>query len=163
MLKGLIPMLLGGWLMHRHEHLVITEQLYLLWMGVGCAAILGHLFSVFLKFKGGKGVATSAGVMLGLWPYYTLPGLVATLLFIIIFKWTRYVSLASVLGIGLFPLFYIAIGEAMGWPVTGNQLPLLIFAVAIALLIIWKHRTNLARLRAGTEHRFAKRSSAQSH
>lgn len=160
MLKGLLPMLTAGWVLHRHDGLDIGEGHYLLWMGVGCATIIGHMFSIFLGFKGGKGVATSAGVMLGLWPYYTLPGLVGTVLFLIIFKWTRYVSLASVAGIGAFPLLYIAIGEAMGWPVFGAQLPLLIFAVAMAVLITWKHRTNLARLRAGTEHRIVKKSGS---
>jgi glycerol-3-phosphate acyltransferase PlsY len=96
--------------------------------------------------------------MLGLVPYYTLPGLVAIAIFIGVFFATRYVSLGSMLGAGAFPLAYIAIGEARGWPVFAEQLPLLIFAVLMALLIVYKHRTNIQRLLAGTENRFVKKA-----
>jgi glycerol-3-phosphate acyltransferase PlsY len=111
------------------------------------------MFSVVLGFKGGKGVATSTGVLLGLWPYYTIPGLVGAAIWIVSFKAWRYVSLASILGAGLFPVAYVAIGLALGWDVFGAQLPLLIFAVVVAALIVYKHRSNIARLRAGTELR----------
>ena len=77
MLKGLLPMLVAAVLL-RHESR--TAETYLLWLAVGLAAVLGHMFSIFLKFKGGKGVATSAGIMLGLYPYYTYPGLIGAIL-----------------------------------------------------------------------------------
>src|SRR3712207_4017573 len=73
LLKGLLPMIAAGLVLGFRAE---DRTGYLLWLLVGFAAILGHMFSAFLKFKGGKGVATSAGVMLGLWPYFTLPGLV---------------------------------------------------------------------------------------
>src|SRR5215208_4938827 len=73
LLKGLLPMIAAGLVLGFRAE---DRTGYLLWLLVGFAAILGHMFSAFLKLKGGKGVATSAGVMLGLWPYFTLPGLV---------------------------------------------------------------------------------------
>src|SRR5215204_5988168 len=85
MLKGMLPVLLASAVAHRIPEMDRTAQTYLLWLLVAFAAVLGHMFSVFLKFKGGKGVATSAGVMLGLYPYYTWPGVIALGVFIVVF------------------------------------------------------------------------------
>jgi acyl phosphate:glycerol-3-phosphate acyltransferase len=153
LLKGMIPMLIGAGLV---SHLPAAAKPYGLWMLVGAAAIGGHMASVFLKFKGGKGVATSAGVLLGLWPYYTLPGLIVIAIFGIVFKLTRTVSIGSIAAAAAFPVVYVVFGLAMGWPVFGKQLPLLIFAVAVAVIIVWKHRSNIRRLLAGEEHSFKK-------
>jgi glycerol-3-phosphate acyltransferase PlsY len=152
LLKGLLPVLAAGWLLGWKATSVIN---CLLWMGVGFAAILGHIFSLFLKFKGGKGVATSTGVALGLYPFYTLPALIAVAVFLLIFKIWRYVSLASIIGALAFPLAYIVLGAFLGWPILSAQLPLLIFALAICFMIVWKHRSNITRLLAGTENRAA--------
>jgi glycerol-3-phosphate acyltransferase PlsY len=65
----------------------------------------------------------------------------------------RYISLGSIVGAVTVPIAYLLIGRARGWPVFESQLPLLIFGVVMALLIIYKHRANIARLRAGTENR----------
>jgi acyl phosphate:glycerol-3-phosphate acyltransferase len=159
--KGLLPMLVGAWVIRR-SGATAGIGTYLLWIGIGAAAIFGHMFSIFLRFKGGKGVATSTGVALGLFPYYTLPALAALLVFIIIILITRYVSVASVLAAIAFPIAYVLIGLAWrpAWPILGSQLPLLIFAVLVAVMIIYKHRANLARLRAGTELRVGQRRAA---
>ncbi len=149
-LKGFIPALAAGCFLHGQT---LDRTAYLLWLLIGFAAICGHMFSVFLRFKGGKGVATSTGVMLGVFPYYTLAGLVAVPAFFIVLKTTRYVSAASMAAaIGL-PLGYIGIGLLEGWPLIGAQLPLLLFACLVSLLILIKHRGNIVRIRAGTEHR----------
>jgi glycerol-3-phosphate acyltransferase PlsY len=111
------------------------------------------MFSVFLGFKGGKGVATSAGLMLGLIPYYALPGLLAIVVFIVVFFPTRYISLGSMTAACAFPILYLILGKLKGWPTLGAQLPLAVFAFLIALLIVWKHRTNISRLIAGTENK----------
>ncbi len=121
-------------------------------MAVAAAAVLGHVFSLFLKFKGGKGVATSAGVVLGIYPYFTFAGLIAIIIFIIVFRITRYISVSSILAALCFPVAYALIGFRR-WPITEAQLPLLCFAIAVPLLILYKHRGNIARLRAGTEPR----------
>ena len=157
LLKGLVPTAIAAALLH-NKALVAAD--YLLWLMVGFAAIAGHMFSLFLRFQGGKGVATSAGVLLGLFPYFTLPGVLSIVTWLILFKAKGYVSLASMVGAGLFPVFYLAIALYRGWKPFGAQLPLLIFAAVIALLIIYKHRSNIARLRAGTESRFGKKSEA---
>jgi glycerol-3-phosphate acyltransferase PlsY len=157
-LKGMIPMLVGSAVLHDE---VKTPAVYVLWLLVGLGAILGHMFSLFLKFKGGKGVATSAGVMLGLWPYYTLPGILALGTFAVAFFVSRYVSLASIMAAASAPLLYVVLGRFLfDWPVFGQQWPLLAFIVSIASLVIYRHRTNIARLRDGTEHRFVKKQAA---
>ena len=89
LLKGLLPMLAAAYLLTNHPR---AQQTYFAWLMVGFAAILGHMFSIFLRFKGGKGVATTAGVMLGLFPYYTIPGLCAIGIFAAVFLLTRYVT-----------------------------------------------------------------------
>ena len=158
--KSLIPMAIASAIVLRVPAAQRDEHVYIHWLLVGFAAVIGHMFSLFLRFKGGKGVATSAGVMLGLFPYFTWPGVVSIVVFLIVFYLWRYISLASMVGASLFPIVYVAIGLASGWPVFGHQLPLLIFALVIAILIVWKHRGNIARLRAGTENRFGKPSAA---
>ena len=158
MLKGMLPVLAAGWLLHSRPE---TQLKFVLWLLVAFAAIAGHMFSVFLGFKGGKGVATSCGVLLGLWPYYTWPGLLALGVFIVTFKVSRYVSLGSILAALSFPAAYVAIGLARGWPVFGAQLPLLVFGLLIAAMIVFKHRSNIARLRAGTESKFTRREAAE--
>jgi glycerol-3-phosphate acyltransferase PlsY len=156
MLKGMLPMLAASFVLRGESRALATSD-YLLWLGLGLAAILGHMFSVFLKFKGGKGVATSAGVMLGLWPYFTGPGLVAIGAFVLIVLVTRYISLGSMGGAIVFPVAYVVIGRWRGWDVFGAQLPLLVFGVLVALLIIYKHRSNIARLMEGTEPKLGKK------
>jgi glycerol-3-phosphate acyltransferase PlsY len=78
-----------------------------------------------------------------------------------LFKATRYVSVASIGGVGIFPIAYVIVGLIRGWPIFHEQLPLLIFAILVAALIIYKHRTNIARLRAGTENRFVKKKEME--
>jgi glycerol-3-phosphate acyltransferase PlsY len=156
LLKGLLPMLAAAYVL-RHE--TPDRRTYLLWLAVGFAAILGHMFSLFIGFKGGKGVATSTGVLLGLWPYYTVPGLIGALAWIVAFKAWRYVSLASILGSAIFAVGYVAMGLALRWDLLGAQLPLLVFAFLMAGLITYKHRSNIARLRAGTELRAGKQQA----
>ena len=151
LLKGLLPMLAAGRVLHGTAP---DAKVYLLWLLVGFAAILGHMFSLFLGFKGGKGVATSAGVILGLYPYFTVPGIIALAAWFIALKVGGYISAASVLAATLFPIAYGAIALLRGWPIFREQRPLLGFAVLVAAMIVYKHRSNLARLRAGTEPRY---------
>jgi glycerol-3-phosphate acyltransferase PlsY len=153
MLKSLLPMAIASWIVSRIPEAQRDWTLYLLWLLVGFAAVIGHMFSAFLGFKGGKGVATSAGVVLGLYPYFTLAGAAVIGVFVVVFFATRYISLGSMIAACAFPVVYFIIGKLRHWPVTGDQLPLLVFAIVMGGLIVWKHRTNIARLRAGTENR----------
>ena len=125
-----------------------------IWLAAGCGAILGHVFSFWLRFKGGKGVATSLGVVVGIYPYFTFAGLVAFAIWIAVTLKSRYVSLGSIVAAAAFvPLFV-----AFNWP--ANELwPLGSFALAMVALIIIRHRSNIGRLMAGTENKIGKSKS----
>ena len=152
-LKGLVPMLAILPLtksLSAQTHIEKTIVLFL-WLAVGCAAILGHIFPAYLKFKGGKGVATSFGVALGLWPYYTICALIAITVWAVVVSIWRYVSLASVLASVTFPLALIfLIILKSNWE-TAHLWPLVIAATAIPLMVIIRHRENIKRLLSGTE------------
>ena len=113
------------------------------WQAIACvAAIAGHIFPVWLKFKGGKGVATGCGAFLALCPPAVLTTLV---LFVLVLALTRYISAASILATALFPVW----AYLYGYPA-----PVLIWGSAGALLIIAKHHQNIRRLASGTENKF---------
>lgn len=162
-LKGMVPMLATSILVSRYsildEHRAssIEYQVMLwLWLAVGCAAILGHIFPIYVKFKGGKGVATSFGVALGLWPYYTICASFAVAIWVVVVLIWRYVSLASIGASVTFPLvLLLAIILRPGWDFV-NLWPLLIAATAIPLMVIIRHSENIKRLLAGTESKILK-------
>ncbi len=112
---------------------------------VALAAVLGHMFPIYVGFRGGKGVATALGGLaaLTLWP--TVAG-VAVILALV--AWKRYVSLGSMTGVCVIPLAMIARGH--GSSEVG-------FAVAVAAFVVWKHRDNIRRLRSGDERRLGER------
>lgn len=114
------------------------------WVATGLAAILGHMFTPWLGGKGGKGVATAAGVLAGIAPVPVLGGLALWLLF---FFTTRYVSLASMMaGVGVAGTMVVQMVRTGVWdPV------LLGFGILLMLLVILRHRGNITRLLAGTE------------
>src|SRR5437868_2562759 len=84
------------------------------------------------------------GLLVGLWPYSPLPALVAFTVFLITFFTWRYVSLASIAAALSFPIAYAIAAIIFRWPLTNQQLPLLLFAIIVAALIVYKHRTNIA-------------------
>lgn len=107
-------------------------------------ALLGHSFSCFTKFRGGKGVATAAGGFFVLMPFATA---IAAVVWIGTFYGTRYVSLASMLAALSLPLTALLLG---------NPLPLVLLAWLIAIFVVYRHRENCRRLINGTENRFGK-------
>jgi glycerol-3-phosphate acyltransferase PlsY len=150
-LKGLVPMLAASILVSRFSILNEHQLVLWLWLAVGCAAILGHVFPLYVKFKGGKGVATSFGVALGVWPYYTISAGFAIAVWVVAVLIWRYVSLASIAAAVTFPLVLIAaIWLTPAWTFAALW-PLLIAAIAIPLMVIIRHRENVKRLLAGTE------------
>ena len=154
-LKGLIPMLAVLPFTTPVPVQTHSEQIILLflWLAVGCAAILGHVFPIYVKFKGGKGVATSFGIALGLWPYYTICAVIAILIWIAVLILWKYVSLASITAAISFPIALIAlIIIRPDWQFV-TLWPLLIPAFAIPVLVILRHRENIKRLRSGKEHK----------
>ena len=139
MMKGAVPVLVfapraGG-----------TDTAAIL---LGLAAIAGHVFSIFVGFKGGKGVATGAGVVLGLapWAFFT-----ALAIWALVVRATGYVSLGSIVASGTLPLaVYILHPE---------RRPLLWVFGGLAAAILLLHRANIRRLLTGTEHRFGRRAA----
>lgn len=114
------------------------------------SSVLGHLYPPWLKFKGGKGVATSAGALLALTPVATLIGVA---IWIIVFSLTRYVSLASITAAVILPIVILVIGPHD----RHNGKPLVYSSVCVAAVVIWRHRSNLSRLIRGTEPRFTRK------
>ena len=114
------------------------------------SSVLGHLYPPWLKFKGGKGVATSAGALLALTPIATLIGVAV---WIIVFWLTGYVSLASMTAAILLPIVIFVLRSQD--PNKGK--PLVCSAVCVAAIVIWRHRSNLSRLIRGTEPRFIRK------
>jgi glycerol-3-phosphate acyltransferase PlsY len=124
-----------------------------LWLIVGVAAILGHIFPFYLKFKGGKGVATGFGVVLGIWPYCTIPGLIVFILWAGIVLIWRYISLGSVIAAAVFPLVMIVLTAILKDWYFNVLWPLIFTAVILCSLVIFLHRANIKRILAGTEHK----------
>lgn len=181
MLKGLIPTLLAlNWIRFEGQptgmvipcllpfaQVLPSDQqslAQLLQVATGLCAILGHNYSPWVGFKGGKGIATSAGVVIALMPAAIV---ILLLVWVLLFALTRYVSVASMGAVGVLPLL-----THMGarfhhlhndpklptlWQAGTWNKPLLAFSVVVALLGIWKHRSNINRLRHGTENRFERR------
>jgi glycerol-3-phosphate acyltransferase PlsY len=157
-LKGLIPMLAFRAIALPYMGTTISGPSFLaLWLLVGIAAIVGHIFPAYLGFKGGKGVATSFGVALGLWPYFTISALIALAVWIAVILAWRYISLASICAAVTFPVsLTLGILITPAWR-AATLWPLLIAATLIPLLVILRHRQNIHRLLAGTESKIRPR------
>ncbi len=141
--KGLLPVVIGRWLEIPDWALA----------AVAIASVVGHCFSPYIGFRGGKGMATGGGAAVGL-----IPWLFLMILFIVLVVWiTRYVSLGSVLTAAIGPLivlFWWLVGDIPGWWVVG--------IAGIGAIILWQHRGNIQRLRSGTERKFGSSEAPQS-
>ena len=145
--KGLIPMLITAGFISSEPG---TAELFL-WLIVGVAAVTGHILPIYLRFKGGKGVATSFGVALGLWPYYTICAVAAFAVWIVVVLIWRYISLGSIIASIAFPVTLIVIITAgQEWDFV-NLWPLLTVAIGIPTMVILRHHENIKRIIAGTE------------
>jgi len=142
--KGLVAVLIARVIA---SHAPSDSGLKSMGMIVGASAlfaVVGHIFSVFLKGKGGKGVATAMGAFLGMTPWAVL---IAAVVYVAIYLLFHYTSLASILSAAIFPLI------ALPFIAPGERPMLLPFVVLVCLLIILKHHQNIRRLLAGTENR----------
>jgi glycerol-3-phosphate acyltransferase PlsY len=160
-LKGYVAVAFAFWLAGSHRftagniqpslydsspQMIDSRMIFLLAAVAAFCAILGHMFTVWLRFKGGKGVATAAGAFVALAPKCLLLSL---LLFAIVFALTRYVSLGSIVAAASFPWLVLWLN-----PAERNTAPILLVITASAALIIARHKDNIRRLLAGTENRF---------
>lgn len=143
--KGLVAVLIGRTIaLHRLSGATDLRYVAIITGLSALLAVVGHVFSVWLKFKGGKGVATAMGAFLGLMP---LAVLICFVFYVAIYAIWHYTSLASILSAALFPVVAAVMMPAIQRPV------LLPFLIAASLLIIAKHHENISRLLAGTENR----------
>jgi acyl phosphate:glycerol-3-phosphate acyltransferase len=142
--KGAVPTAVAG--------LLVPDDNGLVEVGAGLATFLGHLFPIFLGFRGGKGVATGAGVVAVLFP---VPALVSILTWFAVAAATRYVSLASILAVVALVTVYLLRRDF------DLRDPRTLFALFAGGLVVVKHRANLARLRAGTESQLKENSAMQ--
>ena len=141
-LKGWLPVWLAASFLAKQG--AATEIVSAGAVVAGLSAVLGHMFTFWLGFKGGKGVATTAGVLLGIAPLAMLGGLVVWLLF---FFTLRYVSLASMMaGVGVVTTMVAVMAKEGSW-----DFVMLGFGVLIMVLVIVRHRGNVSRILAGTE------------
>lgn len=131
-LKGVLAVWIGQWIGHEIGGYIC-----------GIAAVIGHNWPIFLKFKGGKGIATSLGTILALQPVIALIMLIVAIGLIAL---TRYVSLASVGGALAFPIISIV----TKW----DNKPLVVFSLLLGLMAIYKHKENIKRLIEGKENKF---------
>jgi glycerol-3-phosphate acyltransferase PlsY len=143
-LKGFLPV----FFLPRYTETLRPE----LWALVyGAAAILGHVKPIFLLGKGGgKGVATASGVFTALAP---VPMVISQLVWILVFYFSRYVSLASLVGAAILPVAILVWNRQPGSPI-------FIASVVIAVFVFWTHRANIGRLKRGEEHKFVKKEAA---
>lgn len=137
-IKGAIPVILAlSFGLHELPALI-----------VGVVAILGHTYSIYLKFKGGKGVATSLGVIVVLVPLVTV---ILLIIFIVVYKVSKFVSLGSIVCSILFPiLVYLFIVFGI---YSNDRLPVVYVGIILAAYIVYKHRSNISRLMTGKENK----------
>jgi glycerol-3-phosphate acyltransferase PlsY len=154
--SAFLPPIIYNWLiphysgLFRYFHDTPVEFQMRFYLVAGIFAVLGHNYTCWLKFKGGKGIATTAGVYLALAPWALL---VALVVFILTVAWTRYMSVGSISGAVALPVTV--------WAIPPHNLLLGIVTTALGALAIYKHKSNIQRLLAGTENRFGQKKETK--
>jgi glycerol-3-phosphate acyltransferase PlsY len=145
-LKGYAAVKFAFWLAESGRLAIDSRTIFLLAALAAFCAILGHMFTVWLRFKGGKGVATAVGAFAALAPRAIV---IAVVLFVIVVALTRYISLGSMVAAVAFPLL-------VWWlnPAERTTAPILLLIAASSLLIVVRHKDNIQRLLSGTENRW---------
>lgn len=186
MFKGLVPTLLAGHFMGTLGTLRVETEDALWWLAVMVAAVLGHMFSPWIGFKGGKGVATGLGALIGLFPAMALPAAGALLVYMMVLMLWRYISLASCSAAASLPLWTWVVfaqyrtlmlrqqSTRTDWDrltieqvelakgdIPNFGMPFFAVSIALALLVILKHRANLSRISRGEEPKVGERALTQ--
>lgn len=147
LMKGVFAVLIARWIGATDTFVVLT----------GVAVIAGHNWPLFFNFRGGKGVATTIGVMFSLLP---LEATAAAIIGLIVLAFTRYVSLGSMVFATLIPLLIVLAETMFDWEISRAYL---VFSVVAAVMTIWRHRANIGRIAKGNESKLgAKRQGQQS-
>jgi acyl phosphate:glycerol-3-phosphate acyltransferase len=181
MFKGFLPVFYAGLYLDIVPGLLFARPIYpaqhaWVWMTIMALPILGHMYSPWVGFKGGKGVATGLGALLGVFPYLTLPALAAAVIWGTVVYLSRFVSLASVAATASLPVLVMLwawisvsateVGPArtqlsMALRLQGPGLiPFYVITGIMAAFVVWKHRSNIVRLISGKERRIGERVQA---
>lgn len=165
-LKGAVPVLIAGTLLGVLGRVAPDAAPMWKWLAVVVAAVLGHVFSPWVKFKGGKGVATGFGALLAVYPLVTFAALGAFAIWLVTVRVSRYVSLASIVAAAALPVLVLVTPTVAGW-LNGKAevnragiapvVPALVVTGVLAVLVIVKHRANIQRLLAGTESKIGQK------
>ena len=145
--KGWVPVV---WILNHGAPFGLTEGAA---AAAGLAAFLGHLYPIFFRFQGGKGVATALGVLVGVSP---LLGLAVALTWLGVAWFFRYSSLAALLAALLAPVYYALLGDVLWWSFNDALFGML---CVMGILLVWRHRDNVNRLIAGTESKLGAKKS----
>lgn len=176
MTKGMMPTLIAGYYMHTLGTMRVGTSDAYWWLAVMIAAVLGHMFTPWLGFKGGKGVATGLGAMVGVLPAMAMPATGGLIVFLVVLMLWRYVSLASSAAAASLPMWTWLVfsqyqtlmtrqaSTQMGWEnfsveqieqiksdIPNYGVPFFIVSLMLAILVIYKHRSNLGRIMVGIE------------
>jgi glycerol-3-phosphate acyltransferase PlsY len=168
LLKGFAPTLAAGLATGALGAPRLSARDGTLWLLVMAAAILGHMYPPWLGFRGGKGIATGLGALLGVYPYLTVPAVAALAVWSLVLAASRYVSLASMVAALLLPIFVVAWAAARAVLVDrvppeereayrDAWLPFFVVTSLLAAMVLVRHRGNIGRLLAGTESRLGQR------
>ena len=170
-LKGLAPSILAGLVINNHFPTPLAGALSpsaaaALWLAVALAAVLGHMFTPWLGFKGGKGISTCFGALVGVYPVFTLAALIALIVWGIALALTRMVGISSIIAAAA--LAAVVVASHLAPPALNQSLAAIplyqpatavhaCFAVMLLLLLTYKHRANIARTFNGTEPKIGKK------
>lgn len=159
MAKGLAPTIIVGALLQSviGPDVPSSAVKNLCWLFVGLCAVLGHNYSPFIGFRGGKGVSTSLGVALGVYPDLTLPAMLCFGVWGLGIGLTRMSSVGSISGGLMFPVLYLVLPGRSGEPFA-DRWPFFLFTLVTAAFVMVRHRANISRIIAGTEARVGRRS-----
>ena len=165
-IKGAVPVLISGWLagILGTGSDEMTASAAWGWLLVAILTILGHCFSPWIGFRGGKGVATGFGAVLAMWPVLTMPAIAGFFVWTIVLVLTRLMSLASIAGAIVLPATVLALALVPGTPGTNLEasIPFLVVTSLVAALVVFRHRGNLVRLREGREAKIGDAAGAGS-
>lgn len=149
-LKGFVPTFAANFIVHKNPGETPNSLALLQWLAIAVAAVIGHIFPIWLRFRGGKGVATTVGVALGIFPYFTVPMIIALAAYAAVRFGTGFVSAGSLAIAVVFPvvfalyIYFTKLSMTDFWP-------LQIVSILLGVLIIIRHRSNIARLVRGQE------------
>jgi len=152
--KGCFPTLLAGHILFHYHSDISHQWLFLTWLIIAALTVMGHNWPCWLNFKGGKGVSTSLGLVLAIYPYFTYPGLIGFLVWLTVLKISGYVSLGSILAsIAFLASYLLSVWIIPSWHFR-DQSPLIHFSSVMIAILILRHAGNIKRLYHGTENKF---------